>query len=114
MIEQNVSAGNLTYDAVAKSDQLQIFVEPRLPIVTNLKDRIPAGGVVPRLDTKTDFVDSGVVLEVDLPQASSFVTQGAQVLALSYAKTGIAGPMWFAAMMLFGVAILVRKFVTSK
>jgi hypothetical protein len=105
------AAGNLAYDAVADSGRITLMLQPKLPKLAALQ-AAPAG-TVPDLKAG-DFVATGIALKVDLPNAHSFVTQGARVEALRFARTGVAGPMWMGACMLFGIALLVRKFALAK
>jgi hypothetical protein len=99
--------------ASAVSDQLTLDVAPKLPKLSALTAVPSAAGIVPRLG-KSDFVPSGVTLHVDMPKAAAHLGNG-NVLALGVARarTGV-GTHAFAALLLIGAAIVVKKYALTK
>ncbi|MFA5891814.1 MAG: hypothetical protein WDA27_12835 [Actinomycetota bacterium] len=108
-ISSVLAAVGVGYGASAQSDTLRITVEPKIPLLQNAKT-VP-GSNVPQLDD-ADFVSTGISLQVDLPTAYSAVGQGVLVQGFN-AVTGVGTPI-FAAFLLLGAALLVRRFVLSR
>lgn len=96
------------FHAIAQSDMLKIRVEPAIPV--GLKDADLSAGVPVLKDD--DFVSTGIAIEVTLPSAAASVAQGA-VLGVRYARTGVGTP-FFAAFLLLGAALIVKRFALSK
>ncbi|HVL32838.1 MAG TPA: hypothetical protein VM600_04580 [Actinomycetota bacterium] len=91
----------------AVSDTLRIRVEPKIPV--GLKNVDLTKGIPVLQDS--DFVSTGISVEVTLPNADASVAQG-KVLGVEFARTGVTTP-FMAAFFLIGAAILVRRFALS-
>ena len=101
--------------ASASAGTLRIRVEPKIPNPAALLEA-PTGGaaVVPAL-TEDDFVSTGLVLQITLPNASSAASIGT-VLSQDFPEpptTGVALPL-LGAVSLIGSAIAVRRFALAK
>lgn len=101
--------------ASASAGTLRIRVEPKIPNPAALLEA-PTGGatVVPAL-TEDDFVSTGLVLQVTLPNASSAASIG-KVLSQDFPEpptTGVGLPL-LGAVALIGSAIGVRRFALAK
>jgi hypothetical protein len=100
--------------ANASAGTLAIRVEPKIPDPQALLNNSPAGAVVPKL-SKSDYISTGLVLQVALPNASSAVSIG-KVLPKTFPpppNTGVGLPL-LGAVVLMGSAILIRRFALAK
>ena len=100
--------------ANASAGTLAITVEPKIPNPTAVLASLDAGDIVPRLG-KSDFVSTGLILKVTLPNASSAVSMG-KVLSEDFPpppRTGVGTPL-MAGVVLIGAAAMVRRFALAK
>jgi hypothetical protein len=107
---QSHTADKLGRYAQAQAGTLALIVEPKIPVMSSMVT-LP-GHTVP---TFTKFASTGIRLRVDLPNASTAVAAG-NVLGTSFTSnpvTGVGMPI-FAAFVLLGAALVIRKFVLSK